>query len=454
MYTKRGILWFRLDLRLHDNEAMLDALSHTDEVIPVYVFDERLFEHKTSYGFQKTGRYRAKFIIESIRDLRASLRARGSDLIVRVGHPEEELFEIAKQAKSSWIFCNRERTRDEVAVQDALEQRLWTIGQELRYSRGKLLYYTSDLPFPINHTPDTFSQFRKEVERYVPVREPLAAPEKMTDITVVLERGEIPTMEDLGYKDFENDSRATVDFKGGETEGLKRLKYFIWEAAQIPMYKEQSDELFCSDGSTKFSPWLAQGCLSPKLVYQELKRYEEEVGDQKSVNGIIVSLLKRDFLRFMAKKYGDQIFAEEGPGKITTFQWKDNNEALQRWIEGYTGIPFIDANMRELKHTGYMSYRGRMNVASYLIHDLQVNWKMGAEYFESMLIDYDIASNWGNWHYAAGVGSDSREHKQFNVTSQALRYDPRGEYAKLWMPELSNIPTEKFQEPDELSYAD
>ncbi|MDX1666661.1 MAG: deoxyribodipyrimidine photo-lyase, partial [Saprospiraceae bacterium] len=142
MYKNRAIVWFRQDLRLHDNEALTEALKQADEVIPIYVFDERLFNGETSYGFRKTGKYRAQFIIESVEDLRRSLRELKSDLIVRVGKPEEEIFELARQAKSRWVFCNRERTREEVEVQDALEKNLWTIGQEMRYSRGKMLYYT------------------------------------------------------------------------------------------------------------------------------------------------------------------------------------------------------------------------------------------------------------------------------------------------------------------------
>jgi len=456
MYTKRGILWFRLDLRLHDNEAMLDALNHTDEIIPVYVFDERLFEGNTNlFGFRKTGKYRAKFIIESIHDLRRSLRERGSDLVVRVGKPEEEILELAKQVKSSWVFCNRERTRDEVKVQDALEQNLWSIGQELRYSRGKLLYYTSDLPFPITHTPDTFSQFRKEVERYVPVREPLPVPEKLPSITVKLDPGDIPTLSVLDYEPFEPDQRAPLLIKGGESEGLKRLHYYLWESDAMQDYKNTSDELSQqADCSSHFSAWLAQGCLSPKTIYHELKRYEAQYGDNDHTYALMLNLLRRDFLRLMAKKYGDKIFDEEGPGNAIVGHQKVDWEQFQRWAEGNTGMPFIDANMREFIHTGYLSYRGRMNVASYLIYDLGLNWQMGAEYFESLLLDYDIASNWGNWHYAAGVGSDAREQRQFNTPSQAQRYDSRGEYIRKWVPELAEEPTDKFHQPGELSYVE
>jgi deoxyribodipyrimidine photo-lyase len=456
MYTKRGIMWFRQDLRLHDNEALVEALSHTDEIIPVYVFDERQFEGNTAlFKFRKTGKFRAKFIIESVRDLRARLRARGSDLIVRVGKPEEEIFEIAKLSKSNWVFCNRERTRDEVAVQDALEQNLWSVGQEMRYSRGKLLYYTADLPFPITHTPDTFSQFRKEVERYVQVRTPLDAPESLPPITVKLDAGEIPTLSILDYESFEEDPRAALTIQGGETEGLKRLHYYIWESGQLSDYKLSSDELsFEGDYSTHLSAWLSQGCVSPKTIFHEIRKYESQYGADDNTNALILSLLKRDFLRLMAKKYGDQIFHKEGPGYNSELTLENNWEKFQRWAEGKTGIPFIDAIMRAFIHSGYISYRGRMNVASYLIYDLGVNWQMGAEYFESLLIDYDIASNWGNWHYAAGVGSDSREKKQFNTPSQAQRYDSRGAFIRKWIPQLGEVSTDKFHQSDELTYAE
>jgi deoxyribodipyrimidine photo-lyase len=436
MYTKRSILWFRQDLRLHDNEALTEALSHSDEVIPIYVFDERFFSGDTKeYGFPKIGKFRAQFIIESVADLRESLKSKGCNLIVRVGKPEEVILEIARKVKSSWVFCNRERTRDEVEVQDALERNLWSIGQEMRYSRGKLLYYTADLPFPITHTPDTFSQFRKEVERYVPVRDPLPAPGAMPYISVLMEEGEIPTLPSLGYHEFEEDSRAAISFEGGETAALERLQYYIWNSGHLSDYKNSSEELSTPDGSTKFSPWLAQGCLSPKLVYQELMKYKSVNPRDKSIACLKLSLLRRDFLRLIAKKYEEQIFSPSGLTDSTSFEGTESHEQLMKWVNGETGVAFIDANMKEIAKTGYMSYRGRMNVSSYLIHDMGVHWRMGAEYFESQLIDYDVASNWCNWQYAAGVASDPREKKQFVTESQALRYDPREEYVDKWLLE-------------------
>ncbi|MCB0543627.1 MAG: deoxyribodipyrimidine photo-lyase, partial [Saprospiraceae bacterium] len=173
---QRAIVWFRQDLRLHDNEALGTALRMADEVIPIYVFDERVFAGKTRFGFPKTGRFRSRFILESVIDLRQNLRQIGSDLVVRVGRPEVEISELAREIKASWVLCNRERTQEEVAVQDALEQKLWSHSVELLYSRGKMLYHTQDLPVPVYHTPDVFTQFRKDNELITPVRQPIATP--------------------------------------------------------------------------------------------------------------------------------------------------------------------------------------------------------------------------------------------------------------------------------------
>ncbi len=452
MVRKRVIIWFRQDLRLHDNEALTDALKSGEEVIPLFVFDERVFKGQTSFGFPKTGKYRAKFIIESVKDLRKNLRALGSELYVRVGKPEEEIAAIAHKAKTSWVFCNRERTQEEVEVQDALEQNLWAIGQEMIYSRGKMLYYTQDLPFPVNHCPDTFTQFKKEVERIVPVRDPLPAPTtSFNPLTIEMEPGEMPATEDFGHDSFDTEPRAVIDFKGGETEGLKRLNYYLWEAEAIKTYKETRNDLVGGDYSSKFSAWLSQGCLSPKMIYQELKRYEATRGKNKSTYWLFFELMWRDFFRLMGKKHGNRIFFKRGMKSKSDPSWKNDRHLFAIWAEGRTGLPFIDANMRELNLTGFMSNRGRQNVASFLVKDLSVNWQMGAEYFESRLIDYDPCSNWGNWNYIAGVGSDPREDRYFNILSQAKRYDPQGDYVKLWLPELKDVPSDKVHQPDQLS---
>lgn len=448
---RRAIVWFRQDLRLHDNEALSTALRMAEEVVPVYVFDERVFLGKTRFGFPKTGKYRARFVLESVADLRYNIRALGAELVVQTGKPEDIVASLAQQLKVSWVLCNRERTQEEVQVQDALEQKLWGIGVELLYTRGKMLFHTQDLPVPVTHTPDIFTQFRKETEGVTSVRPPLPSPTALPPLPAGIEPGALPTLADFGHENYEADPRAVMSFEGGETTGLKRLRHYLWEKDLIATYKETRNGLVGADYSSKFSPWLSQGCLSPKMIYHEIKRYERERTSNESTYWLIFELLWRDYFRLMGKKYGSRIFQKGGIQNKIQKCLKNNRELFNVWAEGRTGVPFVDANMRELAATGWMSNRGRQNVASFLVKDLKVNWQMGAEWFESQLLDYDPCSNWGNWNYVAGVGSDPREDRYFNILTQAKNYDPKGDFVRLWCPELRQVPQDTIHRPDLLS---
>ena len=444
--VKRAIVWFKTDLRLHDNEALNEAFKIADEIYPVYVFDERIFNAISENGFRKTGAFRAQFIIESVLDLKTSLKHRGIDLIIRIGKPELEITEIARQIKSSWVFGLMERLPEEAAVQNSLEKNLWAIGQELRLFRGKMLYYTQDLPFPVTHTPDTFTAFRKEVEKITPIREPLQSPSGFKSWSTEIEKGEVPDLSVFDLQLTEHDSRAAFEFKGGETEALKRLQYYLWDSRLVSTYEESRNGLIGGDFSTKLSPWLAQGCISPKLIFAELQKYEKAHGANKSTYWLYFELLWRDYFRLVGKKFGKKIFTKGGLFDRKPKSILHDASKFRSWAEGTTGQPFIDANMTELKLTGFMSNRGRQNVASFLVNDLKINWQIGAEYFESQLIDYDPTSNWVNWLYVAGLGNDPREDRYFNPQTQSRRYDAQAEYMKLWLPHLSQMTAEEIHE--------
>jgi len=443
MVKERVIVWFRQDLRLHDNEALCEAIRQAKEVIPVYVLDERQIYEKTSFGFAKTGLFRLKFLLESLSDLRKNLNILGSDLIIRIGLTEKILIGLAEQTKASAILCNRERTDEEVKIQDNLEKLLWQEGRELIYYRGKMLYHTADLPFPVSHTPDVFTQFRKEVERIVPVRKPFPAPSKMFHpLSVQVEPGDLPSLNNLGFEEVDN--LKLSGFQGGETAALSRLNEYLWINERILTYKETRNGLLGREFSSRFSPWLAMGCISPKKIYHEIRRFEKERKSNESTYWLIFELLWRDFFRLMGKKYKNKIFHLGGPRELKNIKFKNDFLVFQKWADGETGVPFIDANMKELNQTGFMSNRGRQVVASFLTKELKINWLMGAEYFESYLIDYDVCSNYGNWNYIAGVGSDPREDRIFNVQTQSQKYDAEGSYVKHWLPQLKNLPPEKL----------
>jgi len=427
---RRAILWFRQDLRLHDNEALYEALNSADEIIPLYIFEDRVFKSKSSFGFHKTGIHRAKFILESIEDLRKSLRELGSELYVRCGRAEDIIFSIARKTKSAFTFCNRERTMEEVEVQDALEQNLWSIGREVRYSRGKMLYYTADLPFPVNHTPDQFGIFKKETERIIAVRNEIPLDRGISLKTFRgMDAGEIPKITEFHSDDISEPAFQLI--MGGETEGLQRLHYFLWEKEIIKDFKANKNKVV-GDYSTKFSPYLAQGCLSPKRVYHELKAYEKQHGNNESIYELFHHLMYRDYLRLMAKKHGNKIFSFDGIKSINQIEKTTEMKVFMSWAQGKTSNPFVNANMVKLNKTGFISFRGRETVAAYLIYVLGINWKMGAEYFESILIDYDPCSNWVNWNNMAGVGPETKD-KIVNSQTAGKRFDPTGEFVNEWL---------------------
>lgn len=442
-----AIVWFRNDLRLHDNEALTEAIQKANKVIPVYVFDKRMFFGKTSFGLRKTEKYRAKFIIEAVNDLRSQLRRLGSDLIARIGYPEEEIFSIAKLAKSSWVYCNRERTSEEVKVQDNLENNLWKIGQELRYVRGKMLLHTADLPFPVCQVPDVFTNFRKEVEGITPIRDPYPAPSIMPNLDFEWDRGDIPTLESFEYEYITTTHIENQKFIGGESSAINQLDYYLFQSKNVSQYKETRNQMLGWDFSSKLSAWLAVGCISPKYIYYKIKEYEQTIEKNDSTYWLIFELLWRDYFRLMGKKYQNKIFRPEGM-KDGEISGKTDSHLFNVWKNAQTGIPMIDANMRQLSETGFMSNRGRQNVASFLVKDLGLNWVMGAEYFESMLIDYDPCSNYCNWNYIAGIGNDPREDRYFNILTQSKRYDPSGEYIRYWLPEINNLPDTMIHQPD------
>jgi len=243
-------------------------------------------------------------------------------------------------------------------------------------------------------------------------------------------------LKDLGLNSIPTDSRAVLPFKGGETEAILRLKHYFFETKSISNYKETRNGMIGADYSSKFSAWLALGSLSPREIYFELKKYEAQFGSNDSTYWLVFELLWRDYFRFMMKKHHVKFFQQNGIQNKGITISKHNILALQSWIDGNTGVDFVDANMLELKLTGFMSNRGRQNVASYLCNDLKLDWRYGAAYFEQQLIDYDVCSNWGNWAYLAGVGNDPRGNRYFNIEKQAQDYDKDKEYRKLWLADF------------------
>ena len=428
--TQKILLWFRNDLRLHDNEALATAIDLADEIVLVYVFDARKWAD-TKYGFKKTGIHRTKFLIESVENLRQNIEKLGGNLIVEQGIPEEIVSDLANKHKVSSVFFQKEHTSEEIEVEQKLIANLKTHNIKTKSFEGMTLFHPNNLPFSTQRIPELFTEFRKNVENKSNV-EPLF--DTPTKLQTPFSATKIPTLSQLGFESnqHQKNPNAVLDFKGGETEALNHLHSYLWTKDLLKTYKDTRNGLLGADYSSKISVWLANGSLSARHVYWEIKRYENQRISNQSTYWLVFELLWRDYFRFIAQKHGNLIFKLHGiQQKPKTWQW--SNYAFDLWATGKTKIPFVDANMKELLETGFMSNRGRQNVASYLTKDLKIDWRAGAAWFESMLIDYDVCSNYGNWTYAAGVGNDPREDRYFNITKQAQMYDPKGDYVRHWL---------------------
>ncbi|MEM9821323.1 MAG: DASH family cryptochrome [Bacteroidota bacterium] len=420
---KSALLWFRNDLRLSDHLALQAALKESDTIVPVYIFDEQWLG-KDQWGFQRTGPFRMQFLLESLKDLKEHLQEIGSDLIIGRGDPVVLLKEIAEQYECSTIFASKEYTSEETIVEDRLSQI-----SDLRLFHNSPMIHPDDVTFEIERMPEVFTAFRKKVERYSEVRPPFKSPKSISSPN--LSSTPIPKLTDFGFEALQIDQRAALPFKGGALEVWNRLEHYFWSSEQLSVYKETRNGLIGADYSSKFSPWLAHGCISARAIYDEVEKYESEVEKNDSTYWLKFELLWRDFFKYTAMRYGNKIFQANGI-KDKNKKWGYRPKAMQKWIDGTTGDDFVDANMIELKSTGFMSNRGRQNVASYLVHQLNLDWRAGAAWFESMLIDYDVASNYGNWIYAAGVGNDPRD-RVFNTKKQANMYDKSRSYRALWL---------------------
>ena len=421
--------WFRNDLRPSDNYSLTMA-CRAQRVLAVYFFDPRYFE-KDPYGFPRTGNYRAQFLRETVSELSKNLRELKIPLFVYRERPEEVLPEMVARFGITEIHTQKEWTRDETQIRDAVLSQLPGDVRLLEHY-DQFLFHPEDIPYEdFCQIPDVFTQFRKACEKQATVRKCLPLPEQRPGSHWREPIAEIPDLETLGLQHFKRDPRSAFPFRGGSTAARDRLNSYFWEEKRLSFYKKTRNGLLGADYSSKFAPWLSNGSLSAREVYHQVRKYERKVLRSQDTYWLIFELIWRDYFKYVSLRHGDRIFHLKGiHGQ--EYAWGHSRETLQRWIHGETDNDFINANMRELLHTGWMSNRGRQNAASYWYKTLGQDWRMGAAWFESMLLDYDVHSNWGNWMYNSGVGNDPRDRK-FNPSLQAERYDPRGNFRRLWL---------------------
>ncbi|WP_066433414.1 DASH family cryptochrome [Chryseobacterium sp. CCH4-E10] len=425
---KINILWFTKNLRTRDSELLNNIMQEDMPFLAVYVFDPDFFQQK-QFGFQKIGKFRAKFQVESVEDLKNNLAKQNIPFLIKYGKTEDIFKEISERFEVVKIFCQEEWTQEETQLQKKIRGIIPNAVWKKSYSQ--FLIHPLFVFKTLDKIPMLFTTFRQKIEKNLLIRPEFESENIVYNKeNIVVESDEI-SLQSLGFEDFEQDKRSAFPFSGGENAALKRLQFYFSETQHLSCYKETRNGLVGKEYSSKFSAWLSDGSLSAVTIYHEIKKYEEKFGANDSTYWLIFELLWRDFFRYVSLQHKNLIFRKAGIKHDPYFV--ENNPALiQKWIDGETDSDFVNANMLELKNTGWMSNRGRQNVASYFCKILKQDWRIGAAYFEELLIDYDVHSNYGNWMYLAGVGNDNR-NRTFNPEKQAEMYDSNEEFRSLWL---------------------
>lgn len=411
------IYWFRNDLRLADNPAFTQACLNADYLLPVYVHDTK--EQETVYGFERQGPHRKAFLRASLDDLKTRLQAQGSDLLEFSGKSAEVLLRLFKDSAADAIYCEQIEAPEEIEQVRILQEQGANVDE---YWQSSMLD-PQHFPFDLEKMPDVFTAFRREVERaQLKFAQPINAPKKIPSLPAALPQGSIlPSRAQ---------SVAHPCLLGGASHAQAHLKQYL-ERRLADSYKETRNQLIGMDYSSKFSAWLSLGCISARDIAAQLNDYENSYGANDGTYWLWFELLWRDYFRFIHFKYGQKLYRASG---LTGVPVKPSYaSSFEQWRTGNTGATLVDAGMRELHQSGYLSNRMRQIVASYWIYDMKGDWRAGAAWFESQLIDYDVYSNQGNWLYIAGRGTDPRGGRPFNVTKQAQDHDPQEIYRNLWL---------------------
>lgn len=420
-----SIFLFRNDLRIEDNPAFYEASINSDFLIPVTILDTSE-SIPNELGFPKMGRYRKNFLLDCLHSLDSQLKNKGSSLFVLQGNPLEILNQLKDMQCAEKVYMSREYTTEETEFQEKISD-LFPVS----VIEGNTLYLEKDLPFIVGNTPAHFTPFREKLEKKSRVRKIFGIPEippLPKNLSLISELDSIT-----------RDSLTPI-FRGGIESAIQRVNYYFFETGFISSYKKTRNEIQGIDFSSKFSPYLARGCISARQIYESLKKYESEVEKNESTYWLYFELLWRDYFKWVALQKGRKLFFKNGwSGKEHSFSFSP--EIFNSWRYGTTEEPLINAFMRELYHTGFMSNRGRQIVASFFTKELGLDWRRGAEWFESCLIDYDASSNYGNWAYQAGVGNDPRSDRTFNLQIQRESYDPDGTFISRWCGRDTDIST-------------
>lgn len=424
-----GVVLYTRDLRVHDHPALMAAVDSCDRVVPLFVFDDAIL------GGAFAAPNRIAFLLDSLRDLRSALEDRGGELVVRRGNWLDEVAGVLEETAADHLHLSSDVSafaRDrERRLAEACEQR----GVELTIHPG----ITAVPPGQVQPSGgEVFQVFTPYWRRWKdqPLRHLLPAPDRVATPTSIA-TGRMPSIGDL-VSGGSDGGRSPDLVSGGETEA--RGRYDAWLEGPAGDYAEQHDAL-ADDDTSRLSPYLHFGCLSPRELLDRLDRRNP------GHDAFARQLCWRDFHHQVT--WGHPTIGRDDI-RPRGDDWRHDEDALTAWKEGRTGYPLVDAGMRQLLREGWMHNRARLVTASFLTKHLYIDWRVGAQHFFDWLVDGDLVNNAANWQWVAGTGTDSRPNRMFNPVAQSRRYDPDGTYLRRYVPELAGLSARDIHEPHKL----
>ena len=482
---KRIVVWINNNIRMEDNYLLWKAIqlsTHYDkkdvEIIPVYVFNSKLFMPKPDHEKELEsdeprlrGIQRTRLILESVIELKEKLKKVNSDLMIFIDEPHLAIKKLLRADRENFVVFEYEIS----TIEKKAEENVWKMALRNKTKVWRVWGWTAvhieDLPYSLDKFPHLFGKFKKDIanisirelldppaldEMPFPSKDNLFAPGIIDFIKSNLSIDYVPSLHDFLFKDEDfrilekYDQRTGRDyfpFKGGEDSGNQRLNEYLWEKDIVLKHHYSKTSFFVNgDFASKLTPWTSIGAISPRKVFMEILKYETKNGSSEQTEWFKREMLWKDYFVFWALKHHKVYFtAEYGIYNRTHYEWQTNPDIITKIKTGKTGMPIIDAIVRDFIESGHMSYKAKMIFWNYFSQDLRQDWRKGWEFFEARMIDYEPWEIVGKWHQGAGIGPG--RIVKYNWLTQSQDHDKKGEYIRRFVEELTHVPDEYIHDP-------
>ncbi len=438
-YSHIAIVWFRKDLRLEDNPALMAARDLGGHMAPLYIWDSDPSEEWAMGSASKW------WLHQSLVSLDKALTRLGSRLTICRGNYLNTLETIIRQIGATSVFWNRDYEPSFRVKEQKIIKRLEQLNVSVQTFNGSWLFDPDTLINKSGKSYQVFTPFWKHCLTEAKPNKPFPSPTRLPEPVNISNSISIQRLELEPKIDWASGLRDT--WKPGEAGASRQFSQFLKNG--IGHYETDRDRPDLR-GSSRLSPHLHFGEISPRLIWHivtDRMNSKKEKSFFRNGQAFLRQLGWREFANHVLHHFPHTTI-QPLRSKFERFPWKTNEIHLKAWQKGKTGYPIVDAGMRELWVTGWMHNRVRMIVASFLTKHLQISWKRGAEWFWDTLVDADLANNTMGWQWVAGCGADAAPYfRIFNPVTQGLKFDPSGEYVRHWVPELAGLPYPWIHKP-------